>query len=816
MIIPAIPGDGPMNNPIEEDPVISVLKSDETGVILEIELPYVEVKEIEENGEIFQLLTIPGYGSTFEVGLPEIPVIRETIALPNDVSSFSIHVLDSSYTVSTGFNVYPVQTPELDSDDENDFVINEDFYDVDAFYPEDVVLNDDASLWRDINTLSLQVNPVMYNANTTELEVYDYILLEISYDSSGFSSPSISPVFSQLMKSVILNSDSLNSVDGRDGRDNDSDYKYLAISNPSLENAVKPLIEWKHRKGLKAKLVNTTVTGTTANSIKNYITTFYDANSDLEYVLLVGDIADVPWYTGWGVTGSDYWYGEVVGDLYPELSVGRISAVNDAEVTQQITKMISYETNPPIGDWVNNAILVAHKEGSPGKYEGCLETIRTNPYTDGYSFITAYGSQGESNTDVNNKINAGAGILNYRGHGGYNCWCDGWTTAHSYGYYTTDVDLLTNGNFTPIHYCIACSTADLSNSDETLAESFLKDDDAAVGYLSATEPSYTTPNHMFDQELFQASGNQDIYNIGWISNYANTRLSDYYGQTSYYIDNVKMYIWLADPSLELWTDTPKNLTVTHPLIISKELSTLFNTTVKENGTGVENAFVCIENGNDFYQTGYTNDSGIMQFDISNASGYLNVTVTKHNYIPYVGSADIPVRIHLNPGWNFVSLPVDRIVDKTNLKIWNGSELLLWPDAVSNNIVNSYMFGWNRSTQSYSFSDKFAPGSGYWMYANDVSEIWIEDNTKLNPEITLFEKDWNMAGISANQTVNFSELMIRYNATDYSWMDAVNMSIINNYVFGWDSVGQSYVFSTQFTPGQAYWFYTFQQCMLKAN
>lgn len=815
LLFPTINSENPEDNTDGEDPIISILKSDETGVLIEIIVPTIEIDDVEVNEETYQILNIPGYSSTLEIGLPQIPVIRKTIAIPSDVHSFSINTIDSSCTDSIGYNIYPFQNPEFDSNNE-DFVINEDFYKLNTFYPVSLVFADNISYWRNIEIISIQINPVMYNPNTTELKIFDYILLEINYDSTGFTSKTMSPIFSNLAKNIILNSDSIK-IDKTDEKDKSSGFNYLAIVHPPLENAVKPLIDWKHKKGLKSKLVNTSITGITANNIKNYITNFYSSNPDLEYVLLVGDIDDLPWCSFWGVTGSDYWYGDIAGDIYPELAVGRISAVNSAEVTQQINKIISYEKNPPIGDWLNKALLVAHKEGAPGKYEGCSETIRTSPYTDNYDFLTGYGSQGESNTDVNNKINTGIGILNYRGHGAYNCWSDGWTTAHYEGYYNSDVEALINGNFTPIHYCIACNTADLSSSDKCLAEAFIKSENAAVAYLGATEPSWTEPNHDFDQQLFQASGNLGIFNVGWISNYANAQLIDYYGSSSMYMDNVKMYLWLGDPSLELWTDIPDILNVTHPLIITSEMSSLFNVTVQYNGTAMEDAFVCIENGQDFYEIGYTNTTGCIQFDIVNlSSGYLNVTVTKHNYIPYVGSADIPVRIPLEQGWNFVSLPVCRAVEKINLTIWDGNEVILWADAVNNGILNSFIFGWDRVSQSYIFSDVFEPGYGYWVYANIASELWTEDYTSSQVDISTLKKDWNSVGINSNQTINFSDLIVNYNGTDYNWMDAVNLSIINNYVFGWDRTSQSYTFNDKFKPGYCYWFNTLQQCTLKRS
>ena len=98
----------------------------------------------------------------------------------------------------------------------------------------------------------------------------------------------------------------------------------------------------------------------------------------------------------------------------------------------------------------------------------------------------------------------------------------------------------------------------------------------------------------------------------------------------------------------------------------------------------------------------------------------------------------------------------------------------------------------------------------------MTTFFLIPSTSFNNNITNLEKDWNIVGINGNQTINFSDLIVSFNGTDYNWMDAVNMSIISNYVFGWDRISQSYSFSNNFQPGYCYWFYTFHQCTLKRN
>ena len=614
-------------------PDVAIMKSDLKSTIISINMHGMQEDEIEVNDQIFQILTIPGYDYTSEVGRPQMPVIRKIIGTP-DNAMVTVNVLHASYSIWPGYMVYPFQPPEVYK--VGDFVINEAFYSQDSFYPGELIELGKQGIWRDLSVITLQVNPVMLNPVTSELRVYNQIIVEFQYSCCTSNEKTVSPIFADMYESMILNYNYLNVQEATKTQG----YKYLAVANPLFLDEIQPLIDWRNRAGLKAFLVDTGTTGGTAEQIKDYITKFYRLNPDLEYVLLVGDIADIPWHTDWGVTGSDYWYGCISGsDLYPEVAVGRITATTKDEVTRQVNKILRYQNYPAAGNWVEKVLLIAHRQGAPGKYEGCKEDIHTEDYADPFIFDTLYGSTGATNTDINNKINNGTGIVNYRGHGSTTCWT-GWTTAHPIDYCDSEAHELANGEKTPVVFSIACSNAQLSSNTETLSEAFVKDDEGAVAFLGASEPSYTTANHVFDMELFNAIGNEGIYRIGWVSNYANTKLIENYGETHAYMDNVKMYLWLGDPAMEIWTSIPKaTMNVAYPNKVVRGETMTF--TVMDGTTPIKNALVCVQK-TDLYVTGLTNDDGTVTLFIPLliTNGNANITVTKHNYLPWQGPVEI--------------------------------------------------------------------------------------------------------------------------------------------------------------------------------
>ncbi len=170
---------------------------------------------------------------------------------------------------------------------------------------------------------------------------------------------------------------------------------------------------------------------------------------------------------------------------------------------------------------------------------------------------------------------------------------------------------------------------------------------------------------------------------------------------------------------------------------------------------------------------------------------------------------------ISSNWNFVSLPFNLSMDKTSLVIKHGDCYYTWSQAATNSVVSDYLFGWSRSSQSYTFADTLEPGYGYWVYAYEPCEFWIENTTLVyDTYITDVEQNWNIISVPYDQSVNKANIIVEYLGTDYTWSEAVTMGLVSNYLFGWNRVSQSYGFADSLMPGYAYWMYAYQPCMLK--
>jgi len=169
---------------------------------------------------------------------------------------------------------------------------------------------------------------------------------------------------------------------------------------------------------------------------------------------------------------------------------------------------------------------------------------------------------------------------------------------------------------------------------------------------------------------------------------------------------------------------------------------------------------------------------------------------------------------LSQNWNFVSIPFNQSIDKSDLIVhYNGTDYN-WSDAVTLGVVNNYIFRWDRNTQGYDFANTLDPGYGFWIFAYDVCELRAEGIT-INPDtyITDLKQNWNIIGIPDSQNVSKMDLIINYDGSYYNWSEAVSNGYVNQYVFGWNRITQGYAFADTFVPGYSYWMFASFSCKL---
>jgi hypothetical protein len=166
-------------------------------------------------------------------------------------------------------------------------------------------------------------------------------------------------------------------------------------------------------------------------------------------------------------------------------------------------------------------------------------------------------------------------------------------------------------------------------------------------------------------------------------------------------------------------------------------------------------------------------------------------------------------------WNFLSLPFNQSVEKTNLLVIDNNSEYSWQEAVNNGIIIDFIYEWNRNSQDYEMTDTLIPGHGYWIYAYEDCELLASKvgNLKSDSLITNLLREWNIIGLPSDEPVEKQNLTILYNGTMYSWQEAVTDTIIIDFIYQWNEIDQNYQLTDILHPGKSYWIYAYNNCTL---
>jgi hypothetical protein len=544
-----------------EKPSADIINSDETSTTITFTTTGFWSENVVEGAVTFQRLSFPEYHTTMDVGKPEIPAIVGLVRIPG-LTDVSVSVTGYTQETLTGYNVYPYQTALLETESPGPFDYDQGCYELDQLYPTVTTDITDPAIWRDIRIVKLIVYPIRNNPVTGDLIVFTDITIQLDYSGTNpinqleITDNQISPRYDEMYNQAVLNYDESSLSPENKGSSSSAlttGYDYLIISRDDYIANLTPFVTWKTTQGLAVQVAPLSTVGSTVTAIKNYITQEYNVNG-IQYVLLVGNESDIPGYTGYG-SFSDYYYSLVAGgDNYPDLAIGRLCVHSAADVDLMVSKSVTFESNPPPGDWLNNVLLIANFEQAPGKYQGCKEEIRTASYSvQTPNFTTAYGASyangGDEATNAMVKawINSGQRVVNYRGHGDLAEWW--YWNIWGESFYNSDVYDLANGQMTPVVFSIACWNGNIEWSSTCFAEAFTLHDYGASAILAASRPSYTIANHTYDKKLFKAVYDEGINSIGDASNVAAIEIINYHGSSG--LANARMYLWFGDPALNV-------------------------------------------------------------------------------------------------------------------------------------------------------------------------------------------------------------------------------------------------------------------------
>jgi len=434
--------------------------------------------------------------------------------------------------------------------------------------------------------------------------------------------------------------------------------KYLIIAPDNFVQAVQPLADWKTKKGVKAKIVPLSITGSSASQIKTYIANAYNTwELRPQYILLAGFGTLVP-----ASGSSDDYYVDISGNYRIELSVGRLPFTTLDQCNMLVAKILGYERTPYINDtlWFRKGTTIVNEDGGTDPYyQADCRYIRNLMLTNGFVQAESLSDfAGHNSTTVMNSINDGRSYLVYRGS----------ATVQWYSPFNAiEPNNLTNGFKLPIIISGTCVTISLTSTgyygDRFLNAGTAQNPKGAVAYFGTTAIGTTVYRSVVSKGFFQSVFTEGTYVLGDATKRAKFILDSLYNNQSRYTE----WNLFGDPELNLWTSRPRPLTVTHDTIINTTPQ-MFNVNVSQAGLPVSGASVCVMMDTIIYQYGSTDNFGNISFNVfPHSNGIMSVTVTAQNCIPYEKNVNI-IPGNLTHDVGIVSLiePVGTITTGTNI------------------------------------------------------------------------------------------------------------------------------------------------------
>lgn len=595
-------------------------------------------------------------------GNPELPKLNTDIIV-DDQLAMELVVTHAEFVEYSDMSIAPSKGNVNRLIDPMSLPLEEgNVYDINEFYPSALATLGDAFINGQFRGQTVYFHPVQYNPISRKIRVYSSIEVEIhplNHEGENPLPATLPSSTNALMQEVYANR-FINYNNSADRYELINEIgSMLVIYDAQYLNVLQPWITWKKEKGINVILQDVSSINS-VSAIRDFVSNIYTHN-DLTYLVLVGDEDQVPTELVNNSGGSGYCdpcYGYINGnDSYSEIFVGRLLVHNPAELAPVVSKILEYEKNPNLSiDWFSNAMGIGSNEGSGigddneadwQHQNNIKEDLISFSYTNVHERYdgnhtassptggtTADGSGNPNATSISTVINNGCSLINYTGHGDHSIIVTG-------SYTNTNINALNNTGKYPYWIIVGCCVGDFdddSGSGDTFGEAWLKSPSSSTltggigGAFSSVFQSWAPPMEGQDEmnKLIANLGQGNTrHTLGSIHVHGCASMNDAYGADG--DEMTDTWILMGDPTVQLRTAFPTNITATH-------VSTaFFGTSTFTIFSNSNDALVCLSMDGEILGTGLIENGQctIQTIAITNPGAIL-VTLTNFNTIPYQG------------------------------------------------------------------------------------------------------------------------------------------------------------------------------------
>ncbi len=602
-------------------------------------------------------------------GKPLLPYTSLTLLIPADarVSTVTAQPLFTQ-EIPGKFIIVPAQPPvPISAQTPSTFVAPDpEVYSSNNPFPNRTLFSHSTGTAAGFKLVNVILCPFEYHPASKKLYLHTRIQVVVNYEKNA--SPPIALTssqrdrISQSLRPLISNPDDLNRFAPPLKETDQPTVDYLIITTNELSPAFTSYIQYKASRGLKTELrtvewvVNNYPGRDLPEKIRNLIIDYFHSRG-LSYVLLAGDNPQVPSRrievsvgNEHGSIPTDLYYGDIdyswdsnhnnrfgemedSVDLYADVFVGRASVDSRQQVENFIDKVQTFENNPA-PDYIKRSLLPSGWLWRSLNYHGkfvndSIAEITPSDWTDRKM------ENPPSALVVADWFDHGFLIFDPAGHGNESGVYDENGTA----IYTTSVaSRQQNDRRFSIVTSLACNPGNFE-AEDCLAEVTLNcQGGGAIAVMMNSRYGWGTPPVMGPSEKLCVRFYDFLFNYGqYQTGPCHDRSREEYAGAAIYDP---LWRWcmtefnlLGDPTIDIWTAPPLNLSLTARDTIQTGSQTI-TVTVREESNPVSGATVTAYKDGNILAIGTTNSSGMVNLAIHpTTTGQLLITALRHNNIP---------------------------------------------------------------------------------------------------------------------------------------------------------------------------------------
>lgn len=341
---------------------------------------------------------------------------------------------------------------------------------------------------------------------------------------------------------------------------------YVVITPEQFRETAQKLADYRKSKGLATFVVTLEEIYESFNfglaspfAIRDFLANAYSnsGTKQVKYAVLIGKgtydykdylaigdnlcpiiLADAPE----GLCAADKEFGDVTGkDGIPEIAIGRLPVISNAELQSMIDKIKTYENSH--GPWENTALMIADNLDDGGDFAAGSDDLAT--LATGYQVQAIYldspAQAGAIRDRIIDGFNTGAGLVNYIGHGGVKQLAQEDILNYNH------IALLQNGGQLPLMVMLSCVTGRFDLPGITsLGEALLLNKNGGIaGGLAPSGAAMNADSMRLGEEFYKAifrgrEASAGLALLAAMKNYIQLGGNPYL---------LSIYNWLGDPAL---------------------------------------------------------------------------------------------------------------------------------------------------------------------------------------------------------------------------------------------------------------------------